>query len=56
LVCYVDRLDLVAGSLLIEIERLQGDNARAIYSFGVHGTGQVVLTGRAAVVLENLAA
>jgi predicted hotdog family 3-hydroxylacyl-ACP dehydratase len=56
LICHVDRLDLVTGSLLIEIERLQGDSERAIYRFGVHGDGQVALTGRAAVVMEDLAA
>ena len=56
LVCYVDRLDLVAESLSIEIERLNGDGERAIYGFSLRDDSQVLLSGRAAVALGNIAA
>jgi predicted hotdog family 3-hydroxylacyl-ACP dehydratase len=56
LVCHVVRLDLVAGSLTIEIERLHGDGERAIYGFSVHDDGHILLSGRAAVVSGNVAA
>jgi predicted hotdog family 3-hydroxylacyl-ACP dehydratase len=56
LVSHVDRLDLVAGYLLIEIERLHGDGERAIYGFSLRDDSDVLLSGRAAVVLGNVAA
>lgn len=55
-VCHVDRLDQVAGPLSVVIECLHGDSERRIYSFAVSGDGHVLLTGRAAVVLGDLAA
>jgi len=56
LVCHVDRLDLTAGSLSVDVQRSHGDGERAIYSFAVNGDGRSLLTGRAAVVLGDLAA
>jgi predicted hotdog family 3-hydroxylacyl-ACP dehydratase len=50
--CHHDRLDLLPGALLIEVERLHGDVDRVIYSFAVRHEDQVLLDGRAAVVLE----
>jgi predicted hotdog family 3-hydroxylacyl-ACP dehydratase len=49
--CETDRLDRVAGELLVEAERLFGDGASVIYRFAVRGDGRLLLSGRAAVVL-----
>lgn len=50
--CLRDRLDDLHGDLVVEAERLMGDEARVIYQFSV-SVGEVeVLTGRAAVVLQ----
>jgi predicted hotdog family 3-hydroxylacyl-ACP dehydratase len=48
---HVDRLDLLAGPLIVEAERLQGDGERAVYRFTLHHQDRVLLTGRAAVSL-----
>ena len=50
--CHADRLDLIAGRLLVEAERLFGDAGRVIYGFTIGHEGGVLLNGRAAVVLE----
>ena len=50
--CTRARLDDLEGDLIVEAERLIGEENRVIYSFEV-GVGDVeVLRGRAAVVLE----
>jgi predicted hotdog family 3-hydroxylacyl-ACP dehydratase len=51
LVCREARLDLLAGDLVIEAERLMGDEARVIYQFALRVGEDEVLSGRAAVVL-----
>jgi predicted hotdog family 3-hydroxylacyl-ACP dehydratase len=51
LVCRQTRLDLLAGDLVIEAERLMGDDARVIYRFSLRSADGDVLSGRAAVVL-----
>lgn len=48
----VDRLDDIVGELDIEAERLSGDDDNILYRFEVRGGGQVLLAGRAAVILN----
>jgi predicted hotdog family 3-hydroxylacyl-ACP dehydratase len=48
----VDRLDDVAGDLDILAERLSGDGNNVLYGFEVHGDGRLLLSGRAAVILD----
>src|SRR5476651_2686747 len=50
--CHDDRLDLMPGTLLVEAERLNGEASRAIYSFALRHEDRILLTGRAAVVVE----
>jgi predicted hotdog family 3-hydroxylacyl-ACP dehydratase len=47
-----DRLDDVAGDLDIVAERLSGDGNNVLYGFEVSAAGAVLLTGRAAVILD----
>ncbi|WP_390884800.1 hotdog family protein [Cupriavidus gilardii] len=49
---HAERLDTVAGPLTIEAERIGGDERQVLYEFALHGGGAVLLTGRAAVVLD----
>ena len=49
---HVARLDDVAGALNIEATRLTGDGQSILYSFKVHSGEQLMLSGRAAVVLD----
>lgn len=51
--CRRDRLDDLDGELVVEAERLMGDEARVIYQFSVSVGTVAVLTGRAAVVLQG---
>ena len=48
----VDRLDTVAGPLAIRAERVTGDDNTVLYSFTVQAGEQLLLAGRAAVVLD----
>lgn len=48
----VDRLDDVAGDLEIVAERLSGDTNNVLYGFTVSGDGRLLLSGRAAVILD----
>jgi predicted hotdog family 3-hydroxylacyl-ACP dehydratase len=48
----VDRLDDIAADLDIVAERLSGDDNNVLYGFVVQADGQVLLTGRAAVILN----
>jgi predicted hotdog family 3-hydroxylacyl-ACP dehydratase len=47
-----DRLDDVAGDLDIVAERLSGDGNNVLYGFEVSAAGTVLLSGRAAVILD----
>jgi predicted hotdog family 3-hydroxylacyl-ACP dehydratase len=47
-----DRLDAVSGDLDIVAERLSGDGNNVLYGFEVSAVGTVLLTGRAAVILD----
>ena len=48
-----DRLDTVPGPLEIAAERLSGDNTTVLYQFHVRSADQLLLSGRAAVVLDS---
>ncbi|MDB5361920.1 MAG: hydroxymyristoyl-ACP dehydratase [Rhodospirillales bacterium] len=52
LVLRVDRLDDLAGDLVIEAERLAGEAASVSYRFSVSHAGLPLLSGRAAVILD----
>ncbi len=49
---YVARLDDIIADLSIDAERLSGDNNNILYGFSITADGHVVLSGRAAVVLD----
>ena len=51
-VCAVDRLDTLEGTLIVTAESLMGDDSRVVYRFDVEHDGRSVLSGRAAVVLD----
>lgn len=50
---HVARLDTIDGPLDIEAERIGGDGNNMLYSFTVRDGGRILLTGRAAVVLDE---
>lgn len=52
--CRRERLDLLAGDLIITAEHLMGDEQRVIYRFAIDWAGTEILSGRAAVVLAVL--
>jgi len=52
LACRVPYLDAVDGDLVVEAERLLDEGSRVIYCFALSGAQGVVMSGRAAVVLE----
>ncbi|WP_322029595.1 3-hydroxylacyl-ACP dehydratase [Paraburkholderia sp. J76] len=49
---HVERLDTIAAPLVIEAERVSGGGNTVLYDFTVRGEGRVLLTGRAAVMLD----
>lgn len=49
----VERLDWLAGDLIVEAERLAGEGPSVSYGFSVSHDGIVLLSGRAAVILEG---
>ncbi|MBB2926966.1 hotdog family protein [Paraburkholderia silvatlantica] len=51
-VAHVERLDTLAAPLAIEAERMSGSGNTILYGFTVRGEGRVLLTGRAAVMLD----
>jgi predicted hotdog family 3-hydroxylacyl-ACP dehydratase len=52
--CHVDRLDLMPGLLVVEARHEFGDAGRAVYHFSVSHQDRILLSGRAAVVLEQI--
>ncbi|WP_371558215.1 hotdog family protein [Cupriavidus gilardii] len=48
----VERLDTLADPLTIEAERIGGDERQVLYEFALRAGDAVLLTGRAAVVLD----
>ncbi len=51
LACHTDRLDMLPGTLAVSAKRLHGEAGRVIYAFALRHDGQMLLEGRAAVVL-----
>src|SRR5690606_34942785 len=51
---HVARLDDIASDLLIEVERFSGDANNILYDFSVRTQDRVLLTGRAAVVMNAI--
>jgi predicted hotdog family 3-hydroxylacyl-ACP dehydratase len=51
-VLHVERLDTADAPLLVKAERISGDENTVLYSFTIHANGQILLSGRAAVVLN----
>jgi len=50
--CNSMRLDNIADELIIDAEKIMGDDARVIYQFSLHAGQNEVLSGRATVVLD----
>lgn len=51
-ICSVERLDILEGDLLVAAEMLIADGARVIYRFDLTCNAELVLSGRAAVVID----
>lgn len=51
-VCHARRLDDLEHDLVIDAERLMGDEQRVLYRFALSAGGMEILRGRAAVVLD----
>ncbi len=51
-ICAVDRLDLLEGDLLVTAELLIADAGRVIYRFALTSEARLVMSGRAAVVID----
>lgn len=49
---HVDRLDKLSAALLIQAERMSGDDSTLLYSFTVHCGFALLVSGRAVVVLN----
>jgi predicted hotdog family 3-hydroxylacyl-ACP dehydratase len=52
LACRCDRLDLFAGELIIDAERLAGDERQALYQLMLSCDDCELVSGRAAVIME----
>jgi predicted hotdog family 3-hydroxylacyl-ACP dehydratase len=52
LTCHVARLDEIRADLLIDAQRLMGEESRVVYAFSLSAGGTLLLEGRAAVILE----
>lgn len=50
--CHMMRLDNLSDDLIIDAERVMGDEARVIYQFDIHAGGAKIMSGRATVVLD----
>ncbi len=50
--CHTERIDTLTGDLVVDAERLLGDERRVVYGFSVRSGEKDLLTGRAVVVLE----
>lgn len=53
---FVDRLDTFAQPLVVEAERMSGDARSVLYGFALRCGDRVLLSGRAAVMLDASAA
>jgi len=50
--CHTMRLDDLGDDLIIEAEKVMGDEARVIYQFNIHAGATKIMSGRATVVLD----
>jgi predicted hotdog family 3-hydroxylacyl-ACP dehydratase len=50
--CRRMRLDDLADDLVIDAEKVMGDEARVIYQFSIHAGAEKIMSGRATVVLD----
>ncbi len=50
--CHVMRLDDLSDDLIIDAEKIMGDEARVIYQFTIHAGADKIMSGRATVVLD----
>ena len=50
--CKIMRLDTLLDDLIIDAEKLMGDEARVIYQFTLHAGKNEIMSGRATVVLD----
>lgn len=49
---HAERLDDLEGDLDVEAERLSGDDNNVLYRFELRGGGRLLVSGRAAVILD----
>jgi predicted hotdog family 3-hydroxylacyl-ACP dehydratase len=49
---HVARLDDIDGDLVVEASRLGGDGTTVLYRFSLSGGNRVLLTGRAAILIN----
>jgi len=50
--CHTMRLDDLGDDLIIEAEKVMGDEARVIYQFSIQAGAEEIMSGRATVVLD----
>jgi predicted hotdog family 3-hydroxylacyl-ACP dehydratase len=50
--CHRMRLDDLGEDLIIQAEKMMGDEARVIYQFAIHAGSEKIMSGRATVVLD----
>jgi predicted hotdog family 3-hydroxylacyl-ACP dehydratase len=50
--CHTMRLDNLSDDLIIEAEKMMGDEARVIYQFNIRAGTTTIMSGRATVVLD----
>ena len=50
--CETMRLDDLSDDLIIDAEKMMGDEARVIYQFTIHAGAKKIMSGRATVVLD----
>ena len=46
------RLDDIGSDLTVRAERISGNEANLLYSFGIHAEGAILLSGRASVMIN----
>jgi predicted hotdog family 3-hydroxylacyl-ACP dehydratase len=51
--CHTMRLDNLSDDLIIDAEKVMGDEARVIYQFNIHAGATKIMSGRATVVLDT---
>lgn len=51
-VCNTMRLDDLSDDLVIDAEKMMGDEARVVYQFTIHAGAAKIMSGRATVVLD----